>query len=151
LDPRRSDRRFRPINAGPQNAAAAESGSQARRQDRTWTARLDAVRILWYRRVVSFDQGSQLALALALKETTGAIGAAVRETLEGWSSASRQWLERPWSARRALGWLVAAVAAAAGVALAWRRAAVRGGASGDGGGAAGPIPCAARRAAGCAG
>jgi transglutaminase-like putative cysteine protease len=109
-----------PINAG-QQSAAAESGIQARQLDRTWAARLDAVRILWYRRVVSFDQGSQIALALALKDTTSAIGTALRETFEKLSGASRHWLERPWSARRTLGWLVGVVAAAAVTAFGWRR------------------------------
>jgi len=109
-----------PINAGPQNAADG-SGLLARRLDRTWGARLDAVRILWYRRVVSFDQRSQLALVLALKETTGAFGMAVRETFENLSGAARRWLQRPWSARRALGWLAGAVVAATGIALGWRR------------------------------
>ena len=51
-------------------AAVTTSGqSQAGRAalgrplDRSWQARLDAVRILWYRRIVSFDQRTQIALA----------------------------------------------------------------------------------------
>jgi transglutaminase-like putative cysteine protease len=109
-----------PINAGPQNAADG-SGALPRRLDRTWAARLDAVRILWYRRVVSFDQRSQLALVLALKETTSAFGVAVRETFESLSGASLRWLRHPWSVRRALGWLAGAVVAAVGIALGWHR------------------------------
>ena len=109
-----------PINAGAQSAAA-EPGVAGRPVDRTWTARLDAVRILWYRRVVSFDQGTQQALVATLKDTTSALGNAVREAWARWSGASRQWMLRPWSARRALGWLAGLVVAAAGVALGWRR------------------------------
>ncbi len=109
-----------PINAGPQTVAG-ETGIRPHQLDRTWAARLDAIRILWYRRVVSFDQGTQLALALTLKETSNAIGLAIRESLENVSGAARRWLERPWTARRTLGWLAGAVVAAAAAALGWRR------------------------------
>jgi transglutaminase-like putative cysteine protease len=110
-----------PINAGPENAAG-DSGVLTRRLDWTWGARLDAIRILWYRRIVSFDQRSQLALVSALKETTTTFGMAVRETMERLSSASLRWMRRPWSVRRAFGWLAGAVAVAAGIWLGWRRA-----------------------------
>jgi transglutaminase-like putative cysteine protease len=109
-----------PINSGPQTAAAG-AGVTPRQLDRTWAARLDAIRILWYRRVVSFDQGTQLALALTLKETTSAIGTALHESWENLSGAARRWLDRPWSARRAFGWLAGAMLVAAGLAFGWRR------------------------------
>ena len=107
-----------PVNAGAQGGADT-SGSLARRSDRTLGARLDALRILWYRRVVSFDQRTQIELAVALKETAGRFGAAARALMENASAALRHWADRPWNGWRVMRWLGAAVAAAAGV-LGWR-------------------------------
>lgn len=54
--------------------------------ERGWDARLDSLRILWYRRVVDFDQDDQMALL---------------ETMEAlWKDVSfdlKQWWERTWS------------------------------------------------------
>jgi transglutaminase-like putative cysteine protease len=108
-----------PINAGSRSAAD-ESGMRSRQMDRTWGARLDAVRILWYRRVVSFDQRTQFALIVALKETTNRFGTAVHALVEDASASLRRWCGRPWEAWRVARWLGVAVAAAAGV-LWWRR------------------------------
>ena len=109
-----------PVNADPRSVADG-SGMLTRRLDRTWGARLDAVRILWYRRIVSFDQRTQLALIVGLKETTSRFGEAVQALLEGASVALRRWLDRPWAAWRVLRWLGGAIAAASAGMLWWRR------------------------------
>jgi protein-glutamine gamma-glutamyltransferase len=107
-----------PIGAGPQGQAG-EPASQ-RQLDRSWGARLDSIRILWYRRIVSFDQRTQLALVQSLKETTSHFGAALRAALDSAAASLQQWLRRPWGARRVLGWLGGAGVAAT-VTILWRR------------------------------
>jgi transglutaminase-like putative cysteine protease len=103
------------ITTGQQNAAG--EAAIMRRPDRSWQARLDAIRILWYRRIVSFDQRTQLALVQSLRDTADHLGAAVRGVLGHAFASVGRWGHRPWNARRLLGWL--ALAAAAGVAAVW--------------------------------
>jgi transglutaminase-like putative cysteine protease len=88
-----------------------------RPSDRSWQARIDAIRILWYRRIVSFDQGTQLALVQSVRETAGSIGAAIRGVLDDAVGSAGRWLRRPWGRRRTLGWL--GLVAAAGLTAAW--------------------------------
>jgi transglutaminase-like putative cysteine protease len=107
------------IGAGPQNQAGVPASLG--RLDRSWGARLDSIRILWYRRVVSFDQRTQLELVQLLQETTDHFRAALRGALDGAASSFRQWLRRPWDARRLLGWLGGAGLAAAVAILWWIR------------------------------
>jgi transglutaminase-like putative cysteine protease len=111
--------------AGAAAVAAREQGQPGqaaltRRLDRSWQARFDAIRILWYRRIVSFDQRSQLALLVSLKETTGSIGAAMQAVLDGAFASVRRWLQRPWDGRRVADWLGAGLLAAGAVLLWWR-------------------------------
>jgi protein-glutamine gamma-glutamyltransferase len=108
-----------PIGAGPQDPAGEPAGR--RQPDRSWGARLDSIRILWYRRIVSFDQRTQLALVQSLKETTNRFRAALRATFDDAAASLRQWLRRPWDVRRALGWLGGVGVAATGAFLWWRR------------------------------
>jgi len=98
----------------------AGEAALGRRLDRSWQARLDAVRILWYRRIVNFDQRTQMALLLSLKETTGNIGVALREVLGEAGVSLRHWLQRPWSVPRMLDWLGAALGGVVAVVLWWR-------------------------------
>jgi hypothetical protein len=91
------------------------------RSDRSWQARFDAIRILWYRRIVSFDQRTQLALLVSIKETTGNIGAAVRDALDRASAAVRRWLQQPWSGRRVAGWLGGTLLVAGAALFGWRQ------------------------------
>jgi transglutaminase-like putative cysteine protease len=110
-------------------AAAVTTGGQSqpgqaallRRLDRSWQARFDAVRILWYRRIVSFDQRTQLALLVSLKEKTGNLGAAVSGALDRAANALRRWLQRPWSGQRIAGWFGAALLAAGAALFGWRQ------------------------------
>jgi transglutaminase-like putative cysteine protease len=109
-----------PVTDGARKAAV-EPGPRTQRPDRTWGARLDAVRILWYRRVVSFDQRTQIALVVGIKETTGRIGAVLRSLVGDTFVSLRGWSKRPWETRRVLRWLGGAVAVAAAGVVWWRR------------------------------
>ncbi|ACB77874.1 transglutaminaseTgpA domain-containing protein [Opitutus terrae] len=88
-------------------AAREDRGGEAGladRLDRSWTARLDSLRVFWYRRIVSFDQQSQLETLQAVKEATERSGQQLREMLERWAGGLRAWLARPWTSGR-MAWL----------------------------------------------
>ena len=84
--------------AAAEREVAGEEGL-AQRLDRSWTARLDSLRVFWYRRIVSFDQQSQLETWQAVKEATEGLGARLRETVEAWGWRVRAWARVPWDAR----------------------------------------------------
>jgi len=107
-------------NSGAQ-AAAGQSGTVVRRSDRTWSARLDAVRILWYRRIVSFDQRTQFAVIAGLKDTTANLGAAMRELMGSTLRSLRSWGNGPRAGWRILSWFSGATATVWGAVLLWRR------------------------------
>lgn len=87
--------------------------------DNSWSARLESLRVFWYRRIVNFDMTSQVELARTAKEAVEGTTRRMRDALEGFVAAIKAWLARPWDLERlvALGSLAAFVAA---VAVAWR-------------------------------
>jgi hypothetical protein len=104
------------VAAGPGGDALRGEAAVASRLDRSWKARLDSLRMFWYRRIVSFDQRSQAETIAAVKDAARSSGRQLRERLEAWTAAAKAWLIAPWDFRRALS-LAGAVAAAA--ALGW--------------------------------
>jgi len=107
-----------PLAAGASMAADTTQGEAAvaARLDRSWKARLDSLRVFWYRRIVSFDQQSQFETLAAVKDVTQTTTRRVRAALVALAADLRAWAAEPWDARRfatVLGSL------AAGVALLW--------------------------------
>jgi transglutaminase-like putative cysteine protease len=103
-------------------ADSGEGGAAGSLQaDNSWSARLEGLRVFWYRRIVNFDQSSQLELARAAKEAVDGTGRRLRERLEEIVAAIKAWWVRPWNLGR---WL--AVVVVAGVVVvaikAWRAA-----------------------------
>ncbi|MDP1579134.1 MAG: transglutaminaseTgpA domain-containing protein [Candidatus Didemnitutus sp.] len=100
----------------------------ARTGDRSWSARLDTLRVFWYRRVVNFDTRQQVELADSVKGYATLAGEALRARLGRWGEQLKAWLAGPWDLARAgrvatggillvaLGWALARIAR-----LAWRR------------------------------
>ena len=109
-----------PVDSGAQGGAE-ESGMIGRSLDRTWGARLDAVRILWYRRVVSFDQRTQVALIAALQESMSRVGAAAHSLMEDVLGVLRSWGARMGKAWWGLGALGGAIAGTVVGVWWWRR------------------------------
>lgn len=114
------------LRADPLTPAAAAQGDEIRgeaavasRLDRSWTARLDSLRVFWYRRIVSFDQRSQAETLKAVKEATQNTGKRLRASLEGVVETIKTWLTSPWDLPRAAR-LLAAVVALGVVAWCWR-------------------------------
>lgn len=103
----------------PQDAAAF-----AARLDRSWSARLDSLRIFWYRRIVNFDQRNQLDTLRAVKSATQGAGHAMRAALDRAVQSLKTWLASAWDARRIA---TAAIALLALSGLGWAgQALVRG-------------------------
>jgi len=100
----------------PQGAAAF-----AARVDRSWSARLESLRIFWYRRIVNFDQGNQLETLRAVKTATQQAGQRMRVSLDHLVLVVKTWLTSAWDARR-IATVMAALLALTGVAWAGRLA-----------------------------
>lgn len=112
--------------AGAGGTAAAE-GATERERDSSWNARLDTLRVFWYRRVVNFDTRQQVELADAVKTMTVSAGDALRARLDEFGRRVRAWLKGPWDFKR-IGRVLAGVAlVAALLVLVWRGAAWLGG------------------------
>ncbi len=83
-----------------ENDAGAAVAAQQRRIDRSWAARMESLRVFWYRRIVNFDQGSQEETLRAVKNVTQNTGRRLRETLENTVARMKVWLAQPWDLRR---------------------------------------------------
>lgn len=79
---------------------AKGAAALAARTDRSWSARLDSLRVFWYRRIVNFDQRSQLETLKSVKEATERTSKQLREALTEWLGAVRTWAISPWDAAR---------------------------------------------------
>lgn len=121
-------RRVDPLAApvGPQGTEVRGEAALAARVDRSWTARLDSLRVFWYRRIVNFDERSQAQTLRAVKEATVASGREFREWLTGVTGRLREWAAAPGNAWRLVGSaavLLLVLAAGVGMAtggLRWR-------------------------------
>ncbi len=92
----------------------------ARIQDRSWNARLDGVRMFWYRRIVDFDQNTQAELAREAKSAIQSYGKQLKEIVNERLRAIREWVTRPWDITRFVAWVLI-VAAAFSSVWGWRR------------------------------
>jgi len=113
----RADPLEAPLTA--QSEAAQGEASLAARLDSSWGARLDSLRVFWYRRIVNFDQRSQADTLRALKGATENSGRRARAAAEDFFQRMRDWVVSPWDARRVAG-LLGMIAAAAAVHWWWR-------------------------------
>lgn len=89
------------------------------RLDRSWKARLDSLRVFWYRRIVSFDQRSQMETLKAVKDATQNTGKQLRQWLADQVSDFKAWLAQPWDLRR-VATLLGAAGAVSALAWLWR-------------------------------
>ena len=121
FDGRGAWRRVDPTPGGAAATVGAAAGAAARReQDDSWAARLDTLRVFWYRRVVSFDTRQQVELVDSVKTLSASAGETLRARLEEFSRRLKAWLAGPWDARRAGRWLVGAGLALVAATLMWR-------------------------------
>lgn len=93
--------------------------SLARMMDRSWTARLDSLRVFWYRRIVNFDQQSQVDTFDAVKSAAAQSSRALREALARWTAEMRAWFGAPWTGGRTTTVLMVVVATAGAAWALW--------------------------------
>ena len=70
--------------------------------DRSWSARLNSLRVFWYRRIVNFDQQSQAETLNAVKNATDSSGKWVRAALAEAARRIKAWVKGPWDWGRIL-------------------------------------------------
>ena len=117
-------RREDPTPAATEDGRVSTAATAARARmtaaDRSWSARFDSLRMLWYRHIVNFDLRSQRETLQAVRQATQQAGVRLRAAWgRAWSMA-RAWLRKPWSGRRTAEMALAAAAMTAAV-LAARR------------------------------
>lgn len=95
-------------------------GTSSMARDSGWGARIDGLRIFWYRRIVNFDQGSQIELLRDTKASLRTALEAARVELERLLRALAEWLRQPWDFGRISG--IALVVGVTSGAVAWWRA-----------------------------
>jgi hypothetical protein len=104
----------------PSASASPMGGSNSLEQDSGWEARIDGLRIFWYRRIVSFDQDTQVELLRATKDYFRAAQQSARGKIETSLRAFVRWLREPWGFSRVAG-IVLAISVSAGLILLWRK------------------------------
>jgi transglutaminase-like putative cysteine protease len=68
--------------------------------DRSWSARLNSLRVFWYRRIVNFDQQSQSDTFRAVKSATDSSGKWLRAAILDAALRIKSWARAPWDAAR---------------------------------------------------
>jgi hypothetical protein len=113
-----------PLATSADTAVSEGAAALAGLMDRSWSARLNSLRVFWYRRIVNFDQQTQADTFRAFKAATDGSGKWLRTFVDGVATGVRRWVSRPWDAARVARTACAAVGGAAGAwivyAGAWR-------------------------------
>jgi hypothetical protein len=96
--------------------ASEEKGDAALagRTDRSWSARFNSLRVFWYRRIVNFDQQSQVDTLKAIKNATDSSGKWLRFSVGEVGIRIKSWFVGRWDFPR-FARTGAVAAAAAGV------------------------------------
>jgi hypothetical protein len=100
--------------------AAVAGGATRLQADSGWNARLDTLRVFWYRRIVNFDQDAQKEILRGTKNRLEEAVKQWRARLEDRARAAAAWVRQPWGFSRGLALVLAAGGLAAGVWW-WRR------------------------------
>jgi len=90
------------VAAAAETSEAQRDAAWVRRMDRSWSARFDSLRIFWYRRIVNFDQRSQVEALRAVKMATQNSGKRLREAVEQLGADLKAWLSAPWDGVRVI-------------------------------------------------
>lgn len=69
-------------------------------RDQSWQARLDSLRVFWYRRIVNFDLQTQEQLVSSTKQFFQAKSQAFIAWTDSRMEALRDWVTRPWDLHR---------------------------------------------------
>jgi transglutaminase-like putative cysteine protease len=91
-----------PGNQTLANSADNRSSESAldRQRDNSWQARLDSLRVFWYRRIVNFDINTQEQMISSTKEFFRKASQRVIKWADIRASALRSWVQQPWNVAR---------------------------------------------------
>jgi len=99
----------------------ADSGaSLAAQRDQSWQARLESLRVFWYRRIVSFDLQTQEQMISSTKEFFQTKSKQFIAWTDSRLAVMRDWASRPWDGQR-IGLILGLGALGAGLFWLWRR------------------------------
>ncbi len=101
---------------GAAAALQALAGSEQQALDGSWSARMDSLRVLWYRRIVNFDSRQQVQMIEQVKTFTAGSGLALRAWADDLARRVKAWIARPWDFGRLARLGLVAVSL---IALAW--------------------------------
>jgi transglutaminase-like putative cysteine protease len=91
----------------------------ARISDKSWSAKLDGLRMFWYRRIVDFDHSTQAELAHDAKEALQSRAKALKAMINRRLEAIGAWLQEPWDVTRLAAWALIVLTAFA-LVLGWK-------------------------------
>ena len=101
------------IQSGAEVTIEALTAQQER--DGSWSARMDSLRVLWYRRIVNFDSRTQVQMLDEVKTFTLDSSSTLRAKFVEWTKQMKGWMSGPWDVARvgkSAGWLIALAASA---------------------------------------
>lgn len=79
-------------------SSTAETGATATLRSETgWGAWMDSLRILWYRRIVNFEQKDQIEMAESLKDAAKAFSEELSARAKASLAAFKAWISQPFS------------------------------------------------------
>jgi hypothetical protein len=104
----------------PSPNAATRGGASSLVQDSGWSARIDGLRIFWYRRIVNFDRSLQRELLRETKESVSGLIQSGRKALDDYLRAVVAWLRSPWDFPRFAG-IALGIGLLSGSIVFWRR------------------------------
>ncbi len=107
-------------SAVPPPPASLAGGAPRLEVDTGWSAKLNGLKVFWYRQIVSFDQKSQLELVRSAGKMAQSYGKRLLAELDRRLRSAGQWLSSPWSLGR-VGWAVGALFAGGVLVWGWRR------------------------------
>jgi hypothetical protein len=96
------------VDQSKEMGAAALAGLM----DRSWSARLNSLRVFWYRRIVNFDQQSQIDTLRSLKSGTDFSSKWLHAVVAREAARIKSWARGPWDRAR-FAWLAGIAAAVA--------------------------------------
>lgn len=118
------------VDPTPGNQAQAiESATEAATalaagRDGSWRARLDGLRVFWYRRIVNFDLDTQAQLLSSTKRWFSDTSRRIIAWADARAAGMRGWMQQPWNPGRWTG-LVVIAALVGGMIWFWRRTGAR--------------------------
>ncbi len=83
-----------------QSDGLSSAAELARSRDSSWQARLDSLRVFWYRRIVNFDINTQEQMISTTKDFFRRASQSAIKWADARAKAFREWVQQPWDLNR---------------------------------------------------